>query len=99
MDVSVRESQSSDHLRNLNTYKGMSHDEMCPRILRKLADVIAKQVSRFEKSWQSGKVYSDWKNENIAPIFKRHRKEDTTLGTTDLVTSPLCLRRSWKRSS
>ena len=30
----------------------------------------------FEKSWLSGEVPSDWKKGNIAPIFKKGRKED-----------------------
>jgi len=30
----------------------------------------------FEKSWQSGEVPGDWKNGNIAPIFKKSRKEN-----------------------
>lgn len=29
------------------------------------------------KSWkESGEVPGDWKNENIAPIFKNNRKKD-----------------------
>lgn len=44
--------------------------------MKKLADVVAKPLSIFEKSWKSGWASCGWKRENNTPIFKKGRKED-----------------------
>jgi len=54
----------------LNVYKRMEPDNMHPRVLKELVDVVGKPVSIvFEKLWQSSEDPDDGKNGNITSIF------------------------------
>ncbi|KFP32754.1 RNA-directed DNA polymerase from mobile element jockey, partial [Colius striatus] len=73
----VEEEEVKDLLDKLKAHKSMNPDGMHPRVLRELADVVAKPLSIiFEQSWRTGEVPEDWRKANVTPVFKKSRKDD-----------------------
>ena len=61
----------------LDEYKSLRLDGVHPRVLKELAEVVAKPLSIiFEKSWLSGEVPDDWRKGYVTPIYKKGSKED-----------------------
>ena len=77
LSPTVRAEQVHYQLVRLNVYKPMRLENMCCRVLKELADVIAKLLSIiFERLWLLGKGPRNWKKGNVTPIYKQVRKED-----------------------
>ncbi|KAK4807180.1 hypothetical protein QYF61_024300 [Mycteria americana] len=54
-----------------------SLNEIHPRVLKELADVLTKPLSIIYHQFQlTGEVPVDWRLANVTPIFKKGRKED-----------------------
>ncbi|CAM5090565.1 unnamed protein product, partial [Natator depressus] len=74
---SVEKEVVRDYLEKLDVHKSMGPDELHPRVLKELADVIAEPLAIiFENSWRMGEVPDDWKKAKVVPIFKKGKKED-----------------------
>jgi len=67
----------SDLLRHIDKHKSMGLDGIHPRVMKELADVLAKPLSiNYQQSWLTEEVLVDWKLANVMPIYKKVRKED-----------------------
>ncbi|KAK4810280.1 LOW QUALITY PROTEIN: hypothetical protein QYF61_015310, partial [Mycteria americana] len=67
----------SDLLHYLDIHKSMGPDEIHPRVLKELAEVLTKPLSIvYQQSWLTGEVPVDWRLANVTPIYKKGRKED-----------------------
>ncbi|KAK4821781.1 hypothetical protein QYF61_002197 [Mycteria americana] len=73
---SVNQELVCELLQQLDPYKWMGPDNIHPRVLRELADVIVRLLSIiFDKSWTSGDIPEDWKKANVTPIYKKGLKK------------------------
>ncbi|KAM9590717.1 uncharacterized protein ACIBXB_005842 isoform 1-T1 [Morphnus guianensis] len=73
----IQEEIVRDLLRHLDTHKSMGPDGIHPRVLRELAEVLAKPLSIiYQRSWSTGEVPEDWRLANVTPIYKKGQRED-----------------------
>ncbi|KAF1431540.1 hypothetical protein FQV24_0014484, partial [Spheniscus mendiculus] len=73
----IQEEAVNDLLCHLDTHKSMGPDGIHPRVLRELAEELAKPLSIiYQQSWLTGEVPDDWRLANVTPIYKKGWKED-----------------------
>lgn len=59
----------------MSIHESMGPDEIYPKILRELRDVVPKPLSMvLENQWQSGELPGDWIKENVVVILEREKK-------------------------
>uniref|UniRef100_A0A493TP95 Reverse transcriptase domain-containing protein n=1 Tax=Anas platyrhynchos platyrhynchos TaxID=8840 RepID=A0A493TP95_ANAPP len=75
--LTIHEELVGDLLRHLDVHKSMGPDGIHPRVLRELAEELAKPLSIiYQQSWLSGEVPADWRLPNVTPIYKKGRRAD-----------------------
>ncbi|RMC03500.1 hypothetical protein DUI87_20699 [Hirundo rustica rustica] len=73
----IQEEAVRELLGHLDIYKSMGPDGIHPRVMRELADELAKPLSViYQESWLTGEAPGDWKLANVTPVYKKGRKED-----------------------
>ncbi|XP_060136500.1 uncharacterized protein LOC132592834 [Zootoca vivipara] len=65
-----------EYLASLDVFKSPWPDELHPRVLKELAEIILEPLAIiFENSWRTDEVPADWRRANV-PIFKKGERED-----------------------
>ncbi|RMC03427.1 hypothetical protein DUI87_20624 [Hirundo rustica rustica] len=73
----IKEEAVRELVRCLDIHESMGPDGIHPRVMRELADELAKSVSIiYHHSWLTGKVPDDWKLANVTPIHKKGGREN-----------------------
>ncbi|RMC20752.1 hypothetical protein DUI87_01604 [Hirundo rustica rustica] len=73
----IQEEAVRELLRCLGTHKSMGPDGIHSRVMRELADELAKPLSIiYQQSWLTGEVPDDWKLANVTPIHRKGGRED-----------------------
>ena len=67
-----------DLIMKMNDKKAAGHDGICSKELKVVAEKLAWQLAiLFNESLESSEIPSDFKIENIMPIFKSGKKQET----------------------
>jgi len=73
----TQEEAVNDLLRHPDTYKSIGPDGIHPRVLRELAEELAKPLSIIcQQSWLTEQLPDNWRITNVTPIYKKGRKDN-----------------------
>ncbi|TRZ25772.1 hypothetical protein HGM15179_001358 [Zosterops borbonicus] len=73
----IQEEAVTELLRCLDIHKSMGPDGIHHRLMRELADELAKPLSIiYSQLWLTGEVLDDWKLASVTPIHKKSGKEE-----------------------
>ena len=76
-NIHFRVNEVQEHLCKLNIYKSTGPDDLHPRILRSLSDILSQPLTEiFNRSMSTGIVPKDWKKANITAIYKKGSRQD-----------------------
>lgn len=74
-EIIITEDDVLKKLKSMNPNKSAGPDQIPPRILKELSEVLAKPLTiLFKLSLQSGKLPEEWKTANVTPIYKKGGK-------------------------
>ncbi|KAJ7413143.1 hypothetical protein BTVI_44057 [Pitangus sulphuratus] len=73
----IQKETVSDLLSHLYPHKSVGPDGIHPRVIKGLAEELAKPLSIiYQQSWFTGEVLDDWKLASVMPIHMKAWKED-----------------------
>ncbi|KAM8793546.1 E3 ubiquitin-protein ligase RNF38-like [Eudromia elegans] len=73
----IQEETVSDLLLHLDTHKSRGPDGIHSRVLKELAEVLAKLLSIiYQRSWSTGEIPDNWRLASVTPIYKKGWMED-----------------------
>ena len=89
--IVVSPSEVFEELSTLDPHKACGPDQICPRLLREGAEIIASPLAQlFNKSLSDGLLPQDWVSANITPVFKKVDKQQASNYRPISLTCILC---------
>ena len=90
-DIDISEEIIRKHLRKLRVDKASGADDLSPRLLLMVSDLIERPLAIIlQKSMESGIVPMDWRLANVAPVFKKGRRTECENYRPISLTSQIC---------
>lgn len=74
-DITINKAGVLKELRRLKPHKASGPDDISPRILLEMADILADPfVTLFQSSLDKARVPKDWKTATVCPVYKKGEK-------------------------